>query len=109
MFETRASNQEPVSNPVRESAQGIIAAKRKTIPESPSSTDIVIPSKVRKFIIQNIGNFPIRINFESDTNSNYWELASNKSLPAPIEILDNVLMHVTSIGGTSEIQAILWG
>jgi len=85
-----------------------IRARREAIAQGPAGTTIMINARVSKFICQNTGANPVRINFNTDGNPNYWQLAPGDSLPSAIEISDKTELNARGEGGVSELQFILW-
>jgi hypothetical protein len=85
---------------------GQLSARKITATTTKQS--ITIPTKFSTFILKNAGANVIRINFNADTNAQYFTLAAGATLP-PITVNDKVTINFITATGTSELEAILWG
>jgi len=94
---------------VSERSVGKIGAKRASVPQSPSSVSLTVPVGINAFVCRNDGANDIKVNFDTDTGSNFWTLKPGESIPTAIIIKDSVTINATAVGGTSTIEAIFWG
>jgi hypothetical protein len=86
-----------------------LSARRFNIPEAPSIGSLTIPDNVSMFIAKNVGNTTIRMNFNSDSNSDYWELAPGEEFPVGIKVQGATTVNATAMSGSGKIQVIFWG
>lgn len=98
-------------------AKGIVGARRFTIPAAPTVGDLTIPERVNFAQVQNVGLFPVFINFNSDSSTNYWELlprdsgvlqSMNSKTPV-LHLTDQAIIHGASVGGVGLVQVLFWG
>jgi len=103
------SKSEPSGSPVTETSAGIIRARRKTIDQGPSNTDITPGAKIRFFWATNVGSQDIKINFDSDAAANYYLLKSGKDMPFAVPIIASTTIHCRAVGGASTLEYFIWG
>lgn len=98
--------QNPTLDKISLQGNGQVAARKITA--TTTKQTITVPAKFSTFILKNAGANVIRINFNSDTNAQYFTMAAGSVLP-PITTNDKVTINFITASGTSELEAILWG
>lgn len=109
-IKTRSRTAPSTSSQVSDRGIGIAKAKRLSVPSAPTVRNITVPSKVRRIIVRNksLSNV-VRINFNDDLNSDYWELPVGGD-PLVIDITDSVQINASAIGsGGAIVEAIFLG
>jgi hypothetical protein len=86
--------------------KGVVGAIKYTVTASWSS--IPVPPNSKYFVLKNIGNVELRLNFNDDTDTNYYTLARDERTPS-IQIVETTSINVKTIGGPTEATILFWG